>query len=54
MIRSVLAVGGILFFVAIFLYFINNINIALTLAKEGIGMILKILGQFFSYLGGLV
>ena len=54
MIRSILAVGGVLFFVAMFLYLMVNPSIIMVLAKEGTGMILKILGQFFSRLAGLL
>lgn len=53
MIRSILSVGGIILFVAMFLYFMANPVIAFSLFKAGIGMILKIIWQFFSYLGGL-
>lgn len=47
MIKTILSVGGILFFVAMFLYFMANPFIVLNLAEMGISIILKNLAQFF-------
>jgi len=54
MIKTILSVGGILFFVAMFLYFMANPFIVLNLAGMGIRAILNIIAQFFSYLAGLI